>query len=180
MDEFSYDVRIPNDRVAVLIGSGGETKQHLEDVSDCDLYVDSQDGLVEIKGDDSLDVYQMQDVVKAIGRGFNPDVAQLLLKQDYTFHLVTIPDITGTGQNKVDRAKGRVIGKDGKTRNHLQDITGTFISVYGKTVGIIGTVERVHIVTDAIESLVDGAPHGPVYRQVEDAMNEIKQEELLA
>ena len=41
-------VRIPASRVGVLIGPGGKTKRKLEELSGCDISIDSDEGLFEI------------------------------------------------------------------------------------------------------------------------------------
>ena len=41
-------VRIPASRVGALIGPGGKTKRKLEEVSGCDISIDSDEGLFEI------------------------------------------------------------------------------------------------------------------------------------
>ena len=66
------EVRIPEDRVAVLIGENGETKEEIEKMTDCDLTI--KDNLVQIEGD-PLEEMDAQNIVKAVGRGFNPDKA---------------------------------------------------------------------------------------------------------
>ena len=38
------------------------------------MKIDSEDGIVDLLGDDSLNLLIAQSVVKAIGRGFNPDI----------------------------------------------------------------------------------------------------------
>ena len=41
-------VRIPSSRVGAVIGPGGKTKRKLEELSGCEISIDSQEGLVEI------------------------------------------------------------------------------------------------------------------------------------
>ena len=61
------DLKIPKDRVAVLIGSGGATKRDLEKKTECRINVDSAEGLVEISGHDALRLFDCKDIVLAIG-----------------------------------------------------------------------------------------------------------------
>ena len=88
------EIKIPKERVAVLIGKNGETKKEVEESTDSVLDVDSQEGDVVIRGKDSLKIFIALNVVKAIGRGFNPEIAMLLLKNDYTLELINISDYT--------------------------------------------------------------------------------------
>ena len=76
-------VRVPASRVGALIGPGGKTKRKLEELSGCKISIDSEEGLVEIlKGNekDALKNLQVINTAKAIGRGFNPEIAYQLLK----------------------------------------------------------------------------------------------------
>jgi rRNA processing protein Krr1/Pno1 len=64
------DIKIPKDRVAVLIGSGGVTKALLEKKTECKIQVNSEDGLVEISSYDGLKLFDCKDIIQAIGRGY--------------------------------------------------------------------------------------------------------------
>ena len=177
MDEFSYELKIPKDRVAVLIGKNGSVKAELETETKTKISVDSKEGDIVVSGEDALLLYSAREVIKAIGRGFNPDVAKLLLKQDYAFELITITDFVG--ENHVVRVKGRIIGSDGKARRIIEELTDSHISVYGKTVGIIGTHESLSAAKRAVEALLSGSPHSSIYKFLEKRRREMKRDELL-
>jgi ribosomal RNA assembly protein len=175
MTEFAYELKIPKERIAILIGKGGETKKFIEEQTKTKLSIDSSEGDVFVKGEDALSLYCTRDIIKAIGRGFNPDIALLLLKQDYCFEIIPIQE--HVKPNHIARVKGRIIGAEGKTRNLIERLTDTNISVYGKTVGIIGRVEDVSLVKRAVESLIDGSPHTNVYKWLEKMRKEQKRRE---
>jgi ribosomal RNA assembly protein len=176
MDEFRYQIRIPKDRIAVLIGKNGEVKKNLEALTNTRIKIDSHEYDIEVTGEDPIALYCLKDVVKAIGRGFNPDVAQLLLKQDYAFEIMDLDaDVKPT---QLERVKGRIIGKDGKARRNIEGLTDTFISVYGRTISIIGRAEDVIIVRRAIESLIQGSRHATVYKSLEKMKRNQKIQEL--
>lgn len=67
-------MKIPRDRVAVLIGRDGATKEAIERAGDVRIHVDSREGEVTIEGgSDPLKAVISESVVQAIGRGgFNP------------------------------------------------------------------------------------------------------------
>ena len=174
MDEFSYELKIPKDRIAVLIGSKGEIKQAIEEATHTHLEIDSSEGDIFIKGSDGLGLYQAREVVQAIGRGFNPEIALLLLKPDYSFELITMTDYHKTKKGMI-RLKGRVIGKDGRSRELIEELTETHITIYGKTIGIIGEAERVPIARHALESLLNGSPHSNVYHWLEKQRRKLRQ-----
>lgn len=175
--EFNYDLKIPKDRIAVLIGKEGFVKQELESQTGINIDVDSKEGDVKLKGENSLNLYALKEVVLAVGRGFNPDIAQLLLKQDYVLDIIPLLDYV-KNKGHLDRIKGRVIGAKGKSRSTIESLTDTFISVYGKTIAIIGRSENVISAKKAIESLLQGSPHSNVYRFLEKNRTRLKQKEL--
>ncbi|MHA1211894.1 MAG: KH domain-containing protein, partial [Candidatus Heimdallarchaeota archaeon] len=76
--------------------------------------------------------------------------------------------VLGTNPNKIKRFRGRLIGREGKTRRVIEETTGTRISVYGNTIGIIGPYERLRVARDAIYMLLEGSKHGTVYGFLEE------------
>ena len=170
--EFSYEMKIPEERIGVLVGKDGETKKLVEEQTECTLDI-SKEGEVTISGEDGLKLYAAKDVVKAVARGFNPKIALLLLKPDYSFELIELKEIAGKSKNNMLRIKGRIIGKGGKSREEIERLTNTYISVYGKTVGIIGEISYAALARQAVGMLLDGAMHRTVYRFLEKKKKEI-------
>jgi ribosomal RNA assembly protein len=175
--EFRYDLKIPKERIAVLIGKKGETKKEIESVTKSKLTVDSNEGDVFISGEDGLGLYNAREVIKAVGRGFNPEVALLLLKPDYVFEALNIKEYAKTRNSEL-RLKGRVIGKDGKCRKTIEELTECYVSVYGKSIGIIGEAEGVANARYAIDSLLKGSTHANVYKYLEKKRRELKRKQL--
>ena len=177
--EYSYELKIPKDRVAVLIGRKGEMKKLIEEETGSNIFVDSKDGDVRLAGSDSLGLFSAREIIKAIGRGFSPEIALLILKSDYAFELLNISDYVGKSKKSATRLKGRVIGTEGKTRKHIEEITETHLSVYGKTIGIIGEVEHVMLARRAIESILAGATHSSVYKWLERKKKELERNRMM-
>ena len=161
----SDEVRIPRERIAVLIGKNGKDKKLLEKKTNTRLRVDSEEGLITIEGE-AIDVFNAKPIVKAIGRGFRPEIAEGLLVEDYILEIVNIKDFAKT-KNDLVRIKARIIGRGGTCRENMEAMTKTEIVVYGKTVAIVGTIENCMIARQAIEKLLQGAKHGNVYKFVE-------------
>ena len=164
--EYYHQLKIPKEWVPVLFGKGGSVKRELEELLGIKLDIDSKEGDVIILGGDSMKIYTAKDIVHAIGRGFNPDIAKQLLKEDYLFEIINLNDFVKT-KNHLFRVKSRVIGTRGKTRAIIEDLTNTNISVFGKTVSIIGQVDNLAIARRAIESLASGSQHSAVYHWLE-------------
>lgn len=173
MTEYSYGIKIPKERIAVLIGRKGETKKQIEKATKTTLKVDSEEGDVSLLGEDALGLYTAIEIVNAVGRGFNPEVAQFLLKGDYVFEQINLNDIAKT-KSHFTRLKGRLIGSDGKCRRLMEELSETHICVYGKTVSIIGESENVSVAKRAIESIIRGSPHSSVYTWLEKKRRDIK------
>ena|SRR3989338_2805666 len=171
-EEYSYELKIPMERVAVLVGKDGETKREIEEATGSSLEI-SKEGDVIITGEDGLKLYTTKEIVHAVGRGFNPKVALGLLKTDYAFEIIDMSDITGKNKNTMQRLKGRVIGKGGKSREEIERLTDTHVTVYGKTVGIIGEAQQVQLARQAVAMLLEGAMHKTVYHFLEKKKKEI-------
>lgn len=177
MSNFSYEIKIPKDRIAVLIGKKGELKKQIETETKTKIDIDSQEGDVVVSGEDAVLLFATRELIKAIARGFNPDVAMQLLKQDMVFELLDISEFARSKKDTI-RLKGRVIGNDGKSRRVIEGLTDCNICVYGKTIGLIGKVEWVPIAKKAIESLLAGSPHSSVYTWLERKRRDTKREDL--
>jgi ribosomal RNA assembly protein len=164
--EYSYTLKIPRERIAIVIGKDGSKKKELEEDLHIRIQVDSKEGDITLSGKDSLKIFMVKEIVKAIGRGFNPDIAMQLLRQDYMLEFVNILDYA-SNKNHLPRLKGRIIGTKGKSRRTIELLTDTSICVYGKTIGIIGEAEGVTVCKKALESLLGGSPHSAVYNFLE-------------
>jgi len=169
-----YELNISKQRVAVLIGKKGSTKRKIEKITSTKLKIDSELGFVTIKGEDPLTTYQTKSVIEAIGRGFNPNIALSLLNDDICFEIIPIQNFAGKSKNNLIRIKSRIIGTRGKCRKTIESLTDTEISIYGKTVSIIGELQNVLIAKKAIEDILAGAPHAPVYKTIELSIKKLK------
>ena len=174
-------VRMPKERIGVVIGKKGETKKKIEDATKTKIEIDSNTGEVFItsteKTDDPLAVWKARDIVLAIGRGFSPKRAFRLLNEGEVLEVVDLTDvIVGNEKNALPRVRGRIIGRKGRTREIIEEMSGTDISVYGKTVAIIGNPIQVQIAKTAIEKLVKGSPHGTVYKYLERRKKDLELE----
>lgn len=157
------EVRVPEDRVGVLIGEGGETKEEFEDLTDTELHI--KGNLARVEGE-PLDEMTGQEIVKAMGRGFPPQKAFKLVEEEKILYLMDIGRYADT-KNSEERLKGRVIGRDGEARRHIEKMTETEISVYGTTVGLIGTGGSIEVAQEAIEMLLQGSSHSTAYNFLE-------------
>jgi ribosomal RNA assembly protein len=101
-----------------------------------------------------------------------------LLKGENALHVIDLREFAGKSNANIERIKGRIIGEGGKARKNMENLTGTHISVYGKTVSIIGDTSKLRLVVDAISSISNGSIHGAVYNKLEAANRKSKQEKM--
>ena len=178
---FEKILRIPNERIAVLIGKSGSIKSKIEQLCYVTLDIDGESGEVFIKsnGDvESIQPFKAMEIVTAIGRGFSPDNAMSLLKGENALHVTDLREFAGKSNANIERIKGRIIGEGGKARKNMENLTGTYISVYGKTVSIIGDTSKLKLAVDAISSISNGSIHGAVYNKLEAANRKNKREKM--
>lgn len=176
-------VRIPKDRVGILIGPEGKVKSYIEENLKVKLEIDSEDGGINIVLDkDALDpsvLLKGKDIVTAIGRGFAPDVAfRLIRNEDEIFDIVDLRLVFGRSESDIKRIKGRIIGADGKTRKLIGELTEADVVVYGHTVGIIGTFEQADAARNAVQMIIEGCQHHTVYKYLQRKRTELKKEKL--
>ncbi len=170
--EFSYELKIPQDRVAVLIGEKGETKKEIQSQTKTELNI-SKEGDVTITGKDSLLLFTTREIVRAIARGFNPKIALFLLQTDYTLEIIDIKDFAGKSKSDLIRLRSRVIGKEGTARKEIERLTNTNISIYGKTIAIIGETTQVFNARQALTLLLQGSKHASAYHFLEKKKKEM-------
>ncbi|VVB55976.1 KH domain protein [uncultured archaeon] len=172
-------IKIPLERVAVLVGPKGQTKELIEEKSTATLNIDSESGDVEIsKPTDPLMGMRAKEVVQAIARGFSPEKALKLFDHDLLmFETIDLSNIARTEKDLM-RIRGRLIGKDGKTREIFETLTNAYISVYGKTISLIGYPEQNAVARTGINMLLEGSAHGPVYSFLEKKKSDLKIAEL--
>lgn len=177
MSDYTSELRVPEDRVAVLVGEKGVVKKRLERVFNAKIFI-NRDGLVSLSGPDSLQIWTCEKVIKAIGRGFNPKIALLLEKDDYDFELIDINDYARS-KNDLIRLRGRVIGREGASKTMIENKTGAHLIVYGKTIGIIAKLNVFEMVRTAIEMLLKGARHVTVYKYLDKENMKMLKERML-
>jgi ribosomal RNA assembly protein len=176
-------IKIPAERVGVLIGPEGTTKKNIEGKLSVGLQIDSQSGdvtitLAEEATDPSL-LFKAKDVVTALGRGFSPEHAfRLIRDEEAMLDVIDLRTVFGRSEADIKRVKGRIIGMNGKTRNIIEELTGTNVAVYGHTVSIIGTIEEAEVAREAVQMLVKGSLHATVYRFLHRKRRELKKKML--
>ncbi|MEM5797894.1 MAG: KH domain-containing protein [Candidatus Aenigmatarchaeota archaeon] len=154
-------VKIPEERIAVLIGKKGEVKKFIQKKLGVRLNI--KDETIEITGP-AEGVEIATNITKAIGRGFSPERAYNLLKPGWRLEIISIK---GESEKCIKRLMGRVIGRAGAARRYIEGATGTLVSVYGSSVAVIGEGEGLETACRVIEALLAGKTHAYAYKELE-------------
>lgn len=164
---YESEIKIPVERVPVLIGKNGQTKKRLQLRTKTKIVV-SKEGEVLVASEDNMNIFNVLPIIRAIGRGFNPDIAFVLLNEEYVLEIIPLSEYAKHSKKHAVRLKARLIGREGKARVQVERMTNTRIVIYGKTVGIIGKVDDVVVAKGAVIKLLQGAPHGNTYKYIEN------------
>ncbi len=183
MSKPSMFVRIPKERVGVLVGPDGKVKQRIEEKFMVELEIESESGGVKIllseKASDPSLLFKAKDTVTAIGRGFSPEHAfRLLRNEDNIFDFIDLRAVFGRSESDIKRVKGRIIGANGKTRKLIEELTEASVVVYGHTIGFIGTFEQVDVARNAVQMLINGSQHHTVYKYLQRKRSDFKKQKL--
>ena len=174
--------RVPEDRVGAVIGPGGRTKREIRARTETQIEIDAEEGEVRISGPDSDPIRAMKarDIVLAIGRGFSPERAMRLLKDNTYLGILDIKFTTGHREKAaLRRIRARAIGTRGRARSRIEELSGCSMSVYGSTVALIGEEEQLERATRALELLLQGSEHSTVFHYLARLRRDSAVEELL-
>ncbi|MCX6696736.1 MAG: KH domain-containing protein [Methanoregula sp.] len=158
------EVKIATSRVGVLIGKGGTTKKELEAKTHTTITIDSKEGQVKVEGSDEFTIPLLRavEIINAINCGFSPERAFEMIEDEDL--LLDIIDLSRNADNpqKLDRLRGRIIGKDGRAREQIENIYP----------------EQMKIARAAIDMLIEGVPHENVFAFLDRKKKEAKQDML--
>lgn len=175
-------VRIPKERVGVLIGPDGRIKKYIEDKLEVTLDIDTEGSVTIILSEKAQDpslLLRAKDLVTAIGRGFKPETAfRLIRNEDEIFDMIDLRHIFGRSESDIRRIKSRIIGTEGKTRRLIEELTEADVVVYGHTIGIIGSFEQADAARNAIQMIIDGCEHHTMYNYLQKKRTELKKQKL--
>lgn len=170
-------VKVPSDRVGALIGPAGSVKANIERRARVRLTIDSDSGEVEIaetKKTDPLKVLQVEEVVRAIARGFSPENACTLFAEQVFLAVIDIRDYAGHREARQRQIRGRVIGEKGRTRRMIEELTGCRMAIQGNTVSIIGEMDALESAKRGVDMLLSGSEHSTVYGFLERRRKEMR------
>jgi len=113
----------------------------------------------------AVDEFTAFKIMRAFDFGFDIGDAMLLKNDDFCLEFICIKEHTKRKNLKDVRA--RVIGKNGRAKKTIENLTGSVIAVKNNAVGIICDSEHLDSAIQSICSLIQGAKHGNVFSYLE-------------
>lgn len=110
---------------------------------------------------DALDEYEASLVFEAIIFGFPLSIAIMLKDPAYSFRELPIKDFTR--KNNLEPIRARLIGKYGRTKETIEEISDCRIIIKDNSVGIIGSSDEIQYGITAITNLIKGTKQANVY-----------------
>jgi len=125
------------------------------------------DGEVEIesKEEDGMAEYFAKKILEAIDFGFKPQAAMQLKSEDYMFEKISIKDYARA--SRLQTIKGRIIGKEGRAKGVIEELTDCTMHIKDYNVGIIGKTCDVDVALNAVRNMILGLPHAKIYAYLE-------------
>ncbi|MEM0073699.1 MAG: KH domain-containing protein [Thermoplasmatales archaeon] len=172
-----YSIRIPMERIGVLIGKNGSVKEEIERISNTVIKIDSSTGEV-IVDDSNITNPEMglrtRDVIRAIGRGFSPERAFRLFDPGTYLEIIDIKEFVGKNSKRAKTVRGRLIGSGGKTRRLIEEMSESYVSIYGNTACLIGDYIQNEISRESILMILRGNQHSTVYKYLERRRRDLR------
>jgi len=155
-------VYIPMERLAKL----KKDRHMLERLEEhCKCSIKEKGDALEVTGD-AYDEYIAREVLFAFGRGFSDKEALKLLNDRYYISTIDLGRIFES-KDRLHDIEARIIGRGGKTKKYIEEVSSALISIYGDTVCIIGEMEAIDEAEVAIKTLINGGSHRKAYQRLE-------------
>lgn len=148
-------VLVPYERVKII--EDGKVSSKIK--KSLNVKLSFEENCVSMEGE-GLELLQAKTIVKAVGRGFSPENAFRLLNEDENLETI---ELNQFNDNRIKIIKSRLIGTGGKAWKMIENFSGCSLSIYGKTVSLIGNYEQLNIAREAIKMIIRGSKHSKVY-----------------
>lgn len=122
--------------------------------------------IVKISSKNPLLEVNAQKSIEAFMNGFSIKDSLKIFEEDKDIRFINIKNYT-SNRNRAKHQTGRVIGENGKTKDKIEELTGTKISIKNFQIGIIGKIESILTTEKAIKKILSGSPISNVYYDLE-------------
>lgn len=185
MSRFCFATYITPNRLGVLLANKRDIQDQLRSVfaATVEIDVDSLTGNVTISFESESEhviADKIGKLLDAIALGFAPSKALQLCHDDiqlYTYNLHEC--ISRKHARHLRLVKGRIIGTDGSCRRKVEELSGTYLSLYGSEVAIIGKREGCEVALNAVKMLAQGKAHMQVYQYLQHYKSETRWKRII-
>jgi len=139
-----------------------KNKKKLERKLKVKIEIQGKKIIIEGKEEDEYLAYHVLD---AINLKFDIDIALLILEEDYVFEKIQIK--SHTRRRNLKEVRARIIGKKGKTKQLIEELSECHLSLHKNTLGIIGPAENIRNCIQALKKLIQGSKQSSVYSYLE-------------
>jgi len=154
-------IRIPDKR-NLLLKKNEKIIETIEKMTGTEIKINDE---ISMEGE-TFNVYQTKQILKAFGRGFDVNDALYLLEDEYGLEVINLTEFIKS-RERLKTLKGRIIGTSGKTKGYIEKFADVKVSIFGKTVSIIGRWEKINIAKEAVMKIIGGCTHHTLYRWLE-------------
>ncbi|MFH1500584.1 MAG: KH domain-containing protein [archaeon] len=128
---------------------------------------------INISGNETNEYFAVK-VFEAIDSDFPLNIALLLTDspEEYMIEHLNIKDFTR--RSNLAEIRARIVGRKGKTRKTMEELSACYISLHDNTVSIIGQAEDMENATQALVKLIKGSKQSSVYGFLERVRNKTK------
>jgi len=108
--------------------------------------------------------------LEAIDLGFTIKTALLIKEESITLEKISIKNFTKRAN--LAQVRARIIGKNRKVMDTIEDLTDCFLALHKNTIGIIGNSNDIQNAAYAIKHLIAGSKHSTMYAYLEKRLSE--------
>lgn len=114
---------------------------------------------------EAINEFSASHVLEAMVFGFSAKKSLMLLEPDIELKIIKIKD--NTRRKDLEDVRSRIIGKEGKTKHTIENVSGCFLELNGNEVGILGPVEAMDSAVQALKNIIKGSKQANVYSYLE-------------
>jgi len=175
MNNEILELAYSNEEISNIIGKRGEKIREIEKI--LKIKVKINDKIIINRGESDLNDFELVNIFDALALGFKAKEAALLKDPEYLFEKINLKIAVRPSRRKI--IKARIIGKEGKTRRIIEELTGCHAIIFGNYIGLIGKHENLTAAKRAIQKLVRGQRHEAVYNWLQQETKKLEESKEL-